>query len=254
MKLDWLINRSFAHRGLQGGLQGSLSGHVENSLSAFRAAVAGGYGIELDVQLSRDGRAMVYHDPILDRLTSETGPLIARKATELSALSLSDGPDSIPTLRQVFEEIDGQAPILVEIKGDQGQFDPLANAVWHELETYQGPVAVMSIYQEFIIWFRQNSPSVTCGFMATDIPQGDYPSIIFSCRHHIDIMRDLTVDFLAYDIQSLPNEVTEYCRKNNIPVLTGPIVNEAQEAQARKYADNFIFDFYSALDKGTIHP
>ena len=241
MTRDWLIERAFAHK----GLQGPQTGFVENSLSAFRAAMDQGYGIELDVQLSRDDRAMVIHDPTLDRLTGDSGPVIERAAAALSKLVLGDGPARIPTLDQVFDLVDGRTPILVELKGDQGQFDRLAKAVWQDLQLYKGPVAVMSLYQGMLAWYRHHAPSVTCGFIATDIHQGDYPPVVFSWSHHIEVLCSLNLDFLAYDINALPNQATAFCGDHQIPVLTGVVTTAAEEAHARTYADNFIFDLYS---------
>ena len=108
--------RPFAHRGLHDAAR------PENSLSAINAAVQAGYAIEIDVQPSSDGEAMVFHDYDLDRLTGETGPTKARTATELSSIALENSSDTIPTLAAVLELIGGRAPLLIEIKDQSRAF------------------------------------------------------------------------------------------------------------------------------------
>ena len=76
---DWLTARPIAHR----GLHDAASGVIENTASAFQAALDGGYGIECDVQISADGEAMVHHDHTLGRLTDGSGFLEAMTAAEL---------------------------------------------------------------------------------------------------------------------------------------------------------------------------
>src|SRR6056297_1261202 len=106
------LARPIAHR----GYHDAAAGRIENSRSAFAAAMEAGYGIELDVQLSRDGVAMVFHDTMLDRLTDETGPVRDRGAAALQDIGLTGSRDTIQTLTQVLRAIDGTVPVLVEIK------------------------------------------------------------------------------------------------------------------------------------------
>ena len=74
----WLVERPIAHR----GLHDARYDVPENTLAAFEAAIIGGYAIELDLNLSADGRAMMFHDGTLDRLTQFEGPLASRTAVE----------------------------------------------------------------------------------------------------------------------------------------------------------------------------
>ena len=133
-----------AHR----ALHDSAAGRPENSRAAVRAAVAAGYGIEIDVQLSSDGQAMVFHDEDLDRLTSDCGPVRARTAAELGRTRLRDAEDGIPTLPEVLALIGGRVPLLIEIKDQtltmsetDGRLEAATAAA---LASYTGPVAVMS--------------------------------------------------------------------------------------------------------------
>ena len=88
------LDTPFAHR----GFHDRSAGRVENSRSAFEAAIEAGFGIELDVQLSRDGVPVVFHDLTLDRLTAFSGPVRERSAQELSGIPLAGGEDTIERL------------------------------------------------------------------------------------------------------------------------------------------------------------
>ena len=110
--------RPFAHRALHG------PGRPENSRSAIDAAITAGYGIEIDLQLSADGQAMVFHDYALDRLTAARGPVRGLSAERLSSLHLTDSEEGIPTLTQVLDQVAGAVPLLVEVKDQDGALGP----------------------------------------------------------------------------------------------------------------------------------
>ena len=109
---DWLTARPIAHR----GLHDRAAGLPENTLAAAEAAVAGGYAIECDVQLSADGEAMVFHDEALGRLTEASAPVEARTAAELGALAVAGTAERIPTLAAFLQRVAGRVPVVVEIK------------------------------------------------------------------------------------------------------------------------------------------
>ena len=138
--LEWLCARPFAHRGLHDG----RAGRPENSLAAFAAAVADGYGIELDVQAAADGQAMVFHDWSLVRMTGADGGIRDHDASVLSGLRLQQSRQMIPTLAQVLELIAGRSPVIVEIKSAPDQLGAAEEAAFRVLETYNGPFAVTS--------------------------------------------------------------------------------------------------------------
>ena len=117
------LERPIAHRALHG------PGRPENSRAAIRAAVAAGYGIEIDVQPSADGVAMVFHDADLDRLTGTAGPIRGRTAADLARLPLHGGDEGIPTLAEVLALVAGRVPLLVEIKDQDGALGPGVGAL-----------------------------------------------------------------------------------------------------------------------------
>jgi len=136
--LAQLIARPFAHRGLHG------HGHIENSRAAFEAAIAAGSGIELDVQASADGEAMVFHDYELERLTEGFGALRTLAGVELQRIRLKGSEETIPTLNEILALIGGRAPLLIELKSPGRRAAQLCRAVQRALDGYQGSVAVMS--------------------------------------------------------------------------------------------------------------
>lgn len=131
---------AYAHRGLW-----AAGGPVENSLTAFKAAADAGFGIELDVRPSRDGVPIVFHDPLLDRMTDSSGLVAKRDAAELNQMRLTDSQDTIPTLSDVLGALPATCPILCELKID-GETNAriFAQTVGAMLEQYSGPAAAMS--------------------------------------------------------------------------------------------------------------
>jgi glycerophosphoryl diester phosphodiesterase len=122
-RLDRLIERPFAHRGLHGG------GRIENSRAAFEAAIQACHGIELDVQASADGEALVIHDYDLERLTERIGPICGMVAAEIERIRLRDSDETIPSLAEVLRLIGGRAALLIEVKTSGRRVDALSGAV-----------------------------------------------------------------------------------------------------------------------------
>ena len=160
--LDWLIARPVAHR----GLHDAQKGVIENTPSAFAAAIAGAYGIECDLQISADGEAMVYHDDTLDRLTDGKGRLDALTAAELKRLPFKATADRMITLAELCELVAGRATLVVELKsrltGDRRLVERAAKA----LGRYRGPVALMSFDPAQIATLRVIAPQVPRGLVA----------------------------------------------------------------------------------------
>ncbi|MEM9551448.1 MAG: glycerophosphodiester phosphodiesterase family protein, partial [Pseudomonadota bacterium] len=139
------LTRPMAHRAYHDLAQQ----RPENSRVAVRAAIEAGYGIEIDVQLTSDGGAVVFHDYQLDRLAGLPGVMRARTMEDAQAIPLLGASDeTIPSISNVLEIVDGQVPVLIEIKDQDGAMGPdvgpLEEAVARVLKNCTGPVAVMS--------------------------------------------------------------------------------------------------------------
>jgi glycerophosphoryl diester phosphodiesterase len=236
-----------AHR----GLHDKAARVIENSRSAVRAAVAAGYGVEIDIQPSADGEAMVFHDYDLKRLTGIEGQISDRPAGELQALTLTGGAEGPPTLAEVLEIVDGRTPLLVEIKdqADTIGVGKVEARVAELLSGYDGPVAVMSFNPHSMIWFYDHAPAcarglVSCAFddeesahLAPDIRAALAELKFFGAAHG---------DFVSYDHHAFPNTACQMLRGEGVPILCWTVRSEAEEAEARLHADNITFERYRA--------
>lgn len=152
-----LLDRPVAHRGLW-----RPGGPPENTLAAFAAARAAGYGVELDVQLTADGGAVVFHDPDLKRMTGRRGAVRDLQANELTRLRLAGSDQTIPTLKAGLRTL-GETPVFVELKTPTGEEGPLERAVARALADHRGPVMVISFNPFALAEFRRLAPRVPRG-------------------------------------------------------------------------------------------
>jgi glycerophosphoryl diester phosphodiesterase len=227
----WLRGVTYAHRGLHG------QGRVENSIGAFAAALAAGLGIECDVQRSADGRAVVFHDWDLDRLTGETGPVAARTVAELTGIGLRGTDETISTLRDLLDLVAGRAPLLIELKSRRDRpVAPLCRAVLRDLEGYGGPHAVMSFDPRVGHWFAARSPATVRGLV---ISEANARTLGGAFKRHLALWR-ARPDFLAYDVRDLPRRFAAAQRVRGLPVLTWTVATPALRQRAEANADGWI--------------
>ena len=227
-RVRWLGEWEYAHRGLHG------RGVTENSPSAFADAIAAGMGIELDVQRSRDGQAMVFHDWEFDRLTAQQGAVIRRDAAEIETIRLAGNDDCIPTLRRTLDQIAGRVPVLIEVKSKSDKrIVPLCLGVQRALEGYRGKHAVMSFDPAVARWFGKHSPRTVCGLVVTE--EGSR-NVRGTLQRHLSLWH-AKPDFLAYDIRDLPSSFAAAQRRRGLPVVTWTVRSTAQQATAALHAD-----------------
>ena len=160
--LPWLTARPIAHR----GLHDASAGIIENTGSAFAAAIAGGYAIETDLQISADGEAFVHHDDALGRLTEGSGHLAAMTAREIEAVRFKATRDRIMTLGDLCDFVAGRATLLIELKSHFDGDRRLVQRSADVLANYRGPVAVMSFDPAMIEVVRWIAPHLTRGIVA----------------------------------------------------------------------------------------
>ena len=198
--------------------------------------MAKGMGIECDVQRSRDGLAVVFHDAELDRLTDETGRVAARTSEELGRITLSGGEDTIPTLPQLLLQVGSKAPLLIEIKSQRNsgtRVSALCLAVKRALEGYLGPHAIMSFDPRVVRWFADHAPMTVRGLVVTEEHGKTLPGMI---KRRLSLWH-ARPDFLAYDIRDLPSRFAATQRKRGLPVLTWTVRSPELRDRAAKYAD-----------------
>jgi glycerophosphoryl diester phosphodiesterase len=240
------LARPIAHR----ALHDRAAGRPENSRAAIRAAMDAGYGIEIDVQLSSDQVAMVFHDDDLHRLTGETGPVSARDAQALGATRLTDAVDGVPTLSEVLAIVQGRVPLLIEIKEQAGPHHGLlAQAVARALKDYDGPVAIMSFDPREVAAFGQAMPDLprgltTCSYTAEDWP--DVPAEHRATLRDIVHFDEVGGSFISHEAADLDRPRVAELKAQGATILCWTIRSPEQEAKARKVAQNITFEGYAA--------
>jgi glycerophosphoryl diester phosphodiesterase len=230
-RLRDLIAKPFAHRGLH------KEGRPENSRAAFEAAIAAGVGIELDVQASADGEAVVIHDYELERLTDGCGAIRTLGAAELQRIRLKGSDETIPTLAEILALVAGRAALLIEVKSPDRRVAGLSRAVLRALAGYQGPVAVMSFNPGIGHRFARQAPDMLRGLVVTE-KRAPWRRWI---RRHLALWWSRP-DFLAYDIRDLPSR---FAAAAGLPVLTWTVRTAEDRACAALHADQIIYELPS---------
>lgn len=220
---SWLTRQAYAHRGLHDAAT------PENSLAAFAGAIEKGLGIECDLRPSADGRAMVFHDADLERLTGRAGLTQRHLVGELSAMTLLGSDERIPTLRDMLEMIAGEAPLLLELKTDRREgVQTLCRAVRRDLEGYAGKVAVMSFDPRVCSWFSSRMPNMVRGLVITE---EDARTLSGAIRRWLSLWR-ARPHFLAYDIRDLPSRFATQHTGARRPLLSWTVRSAAHVATA----------------------
>jgi len=230
-ELARLIAKPFAHRGLHG------PGVPENSRAAFEAAIAAGSGIELDVQASVDGEALVIHDYELDRLTEGHGTVRTLGAAELKRIRLRDSDETIPSLAEILALVAGRAPLLIELKSPERRAAALSRAVDRALTGYKGPVAVMSFNPEVGHWFARHAARLPRGLVVSEAGKG-WRGIV---QRHFALWR-ARPDFLAYDIRDLPSRFAAAQRATGMKVVAWTCRSLEDRARAAEHANQIIYE------------
>ena len=157
------MGASVAHR----GYFDNAAGIPENSLASFRAAIEKGFVIELDIQLSSDGVAFVFHDADLERMCGVQGKIWEYTAAELKEMKLFGTEETIPTFEETLALVNGQVPILVEYKMDK--VDTAVCAAGQALlDNYDGAYAIQCFDPRALLWYKKNAPQVARGQLAEE--------------------------------------------------------------------------------------
>ena len=240
---QWLTARPVAHR----GLHDASAGIVENTPSAFAAAVAANYAIECDIQLTGDGEAMVYHDATLGRLTDGSGRLDAMTAEALKRVPFRATQDRMITLGELCELIAGRVAIFIELKSRFDGDMRLARRAAEVLTRYQGPAALMSFDPAPIVELRSLCPERPRGVVAElKYEHSEWRSLSTRTRraltYFLHAMRSRP-QFVAYSVRDLPAAIPWIARTLfRLPLLTWTVRTPEDRARAARYADQMIFE------------
>jgi glycerophosphoryl diester phosphodiesterase len=241
--LDWLTARPIAHR----GLHDAQAGVIENTPSAFKAAIAANYAIETDVQLTADGEAMVHHDFALGRLTLGSRQLAAMTAAGLKDVPFTATSDRMITLAELCELVAGRVPLLVEIKTRFDGAHPLVARAAQVLATYKGPVAIQSFDPEALVALREIAPKLPRGIVAEHhLDDPEYGALTASQKRSLAFLLHVPrsrPQFVAYSVNDLPSPgpfVARYLLR--LPLLCWTVRTPEQRARAGRMADQMIFE------------
>lgn len=246
------VRWSYAHR----GLHNAAMGVIENSLPAFDRAIRRGCGIECDLQPSRNGTPVVFHDATLERLTGETGATVSKSMDELTRLQLvgADPPATIPAFDAMLAFVDGRCPLLVEIKSgwqvpDRRFIAAIAAAANAYVTRFPGhafdPLILMSFDPAVVAALGELAPNIARGLVSGSYctPDGSpwWPGVLNDERRRqlADLMdfEATGASFIAYDATSLPNARVTALRAAGNPVFAWTIRDRADWETASEHAD-----------------
>jgi glycerophosphoryl diester phosphodiesterase len=240
---DWLTARPVAHR----GLHDISRGIVENMPGAVQAAVAGNFSIEVDIQLSADGEAMVHHDHALGRLTEASGELVARTAAELRALTFKDTAERMMSLSDLCALVAGRVPLVIEVKSRFDGDRKLVRRMAEVLASYDGPAVGMSFDPDQVLALRELIPSRPRGIVAQRSYEDEYWAKLTPAQRdsmlHLRHGFQTQPHFVAFKVDHLPAPAPWIARNLfGCALLTWTVRTAEQRARAARYADQMIFE------------
>lgn len=240
--IDWPL-APIAHR----GLHDRKNGIVENSMSAFGAAIKAGCAIELDLQAAADGEPIVFHDAALLRLTGREGLVREFSGRHLVGLRLAGSRDTVPHLGDVLDLVRGRAPLYIELKTDWQANPQFERRIADILQTYRGPYGLMSFDPKAVRAMQALVPNRPHGLIGCSFADRTWCPRAGTLRRffmrHMLAARSIRPDFLSYDIEMLPAFTPLALRRlYEIPLLTWTVTTREQYARSRKYGDAMIFE------------
>lgn len=185
----------YAHR----GLHNNDTDAPENSMAAFQKAVAAGYGIEFDVQLTKDRIPVVFHDETLTRVCGVDGNVRDYTYEELQQFTLCNSNERIPLFEDFLKLIHGQVPLIVEIKIHENA-DEVCSRVDAILKDYQGVYCMESFHPLAVRWYKKHRPEVVRGQLSSNFNKPEKrESLSMFLVHYLLTNFLCQPDFIAYD-------------------------------------------------------
>ncbi|UUD36716.1 cytoplasmic glycerophosphodiester phosphodiesterase [Mycoplasmopsis californica] len=198
-KNHWLNKYFIAHRGFH------TETEPENSLGAFNNAIKNKYAIELDLHILNDGNVVVFHDDNLKRMTGLEKAIKDTTWNEIKNLKLKNTDYTIPLFSDVLKYIDGQVPLLIELKTDT-ENHRLEEATWEILKTYSHPYAIQSFDPFTVQWFKKNAPDVIRGMLSGSFHNEKLPFYKKFILRNLLLRAKANPDFINYEIAYLKSK------------------------------------------------
>ena len=237
----WLRTTKIAHRGLWGGAV------PENSTASFKAAIQAGFAIETDVHLTADGQLIVHHDSNTLRQTGVKHEITETDLATLKTLFLDGTQEKLITLSELLEILNGQIPLMLEIKANMTNSKEIAQAVHVIMKDYKGEFAVQAFNPLAVKWFKKNEPSWLRGQLSCSY--SDQKGFAFYLGKTLFFNRMTKPDFVDYDQADLPNKYVDKAKKQGKLIITYTITTPEREKELKGYYDNLIFEHYLPENK-----
>lgn len=243
--LSWIVSRPIAHRGLHDRARGV----IENTAGAFRAAMARNFAYECDVQLTADGEAVVFHDFVLNRLTTATGRVKDHTAAALAGLTMKDTTDRINTLAEIFALTAGKALIVCEIKSANDGDMRLTERVAALAKTYGGPLVIKSFDPRVVAHWHTLNTGIPVGIVAmNDYEYPDYAMLTFAQKHALANLlhfAESRPEFVSWRVRDLPSAAPYLCRAAlGLPLMSWTVRTPQERAIAAHHADQMVFESF----------
>ena len=236
------LDRPIAHR----GLHQATAGLLENTRAAFEAAIARGFGIECDIQLTADGEAAVFHDFTLDRLTTASGRVDSQPLAALTAIPFRQGHHGIEPLSALLTLVAGRVPLVVEVKSRFNGDERLTRAAVAAIAGYPGPLVLKSFDPGVLIAARKAGATVPLGIVAMQSYEDPEAGLDEAGRHRLGNLLHLMEsqpDFISWHQASIPCAAPFLCRAGlGLPVMSWTVRDAATAARIRPHVDQIVFE------------
>ncbi len=238
--LTWLKQSLIAHRGLYEA-NGSIP---ENSIAAFKRAIDNGFAIECDLNRTKDGQLIVFHDHHLKRLTSLHRFTNEVTYEDIKNLHLLHTTQTIPTFSELLTLVKGQVPLLIELK-PFGDVKKMCETFMQHMASYQGQWAVFSFHPGIVLWFKKHYPDVIRGQISAYFDDNNHlnkPMKFLMKRLFFN--RFTKPDFISYYIHNLPNKHVDKQKKKGITIISYAAKNQKELNFVRSLYDNVVFEHF----------
>ena len=234
--------RYIAHRGLFNNID-----IPENSLIAFEEAVKNQYGIELDIQLTKDDKLVVFHDSSLKRMTGIDKDLIDCTYDELLQYKLLDTNEVIPLFKDVLNILEKDTPLIIEIK-PEGRYLETTKRVVNLMQGYNGLYNIESFNPYIVYYLKKNEPQIIRGQLAYNSINDKNSKVNFFLRIILTNLLFSFInrpDYIAYQHSDMNNLSFRIVSKiYHAECVAWTIQSQKQLEEAKKYYRCFIFDSF----------
>ena len=225
-------NKFIAHRGLHS------SSIPENSLLSFQKALVNNYAMEFDLTITKDEKVVVFHDDNLLRLCNVDKDIEDVTYSYLQELSLHNSNEKIPLLKEVLDLVNGKIALIIEIKKHKS-IGVLENNIVKLLNNYNGEYFICSFEKNILTWFKNNNPDLKRGLIFESSPKRfeKYNKTLFLYKYY-----KTKPNFISLDYRLLDSSIYEFCKNNNLELITWTIRNKEYNRKVREKVDGVIFE------------